>query len=185
LFCRFGKILLKIVCFQICISLQIITRAIEQRSFETIDRIMTPRYYPSAVYDLRGGGLSVTPASHARSSSGMSDPVVDPKAMANAASGLFQDLKSSFAAITASAPSSSSSSSPSASSSSASASDDSRNWPVVLVYLIGGMTFAEVAALRFWAKRARVRLLMATSQMINGNSFVEQLVTHVQTQCEV
>jgi hypothetical protein len=161
---------------------QIIARAIEQRSFETIDRIMTPRFYPSAVYDVRGVGLSVTPVPHAQVHSNASDAVVNPKAVANAASGLFQDLKSSFAAITASSPSSSSSSS---SASSAPAPDDAKNWPVVLVYMIGGMTFAEVAALRFWAKRAHVRLLMATSQMINGNSFVDQLVTHVQTHCEV
>lgn len=41
----------------------------------------------------------------------------------------------------------------------------------VLVYFVGGVTFSEIAALRFLNQQpgSKVRFLIATTQIINGN----------------
>jgi len=49
--------------------------------------------------------------------------------------------------------------------------------PLVLVYFIGGVTFAEVAALRWLSAREGhpKEYIVATTKLINGNSFLESL----------
>lgn len=58
-----------------------------------------------------------------------------------------------------------------------SASDPS--YKVVLVYFIGGVTYSEIAALRFLGRKKGYRFIIATTAIINGarmlNSFVEML----------
>ncbi|KAK3911950.1 Vacuolar protein sorting-associated protein 33A [Frankliniella fusca] len=50
---------------------------------------------------------------------------------------------------------------------------------VVLVFFIGGCTFAEISALRFLSQQevsdANVEFVIATTKLINGNSFIESL----------
>lgn len=45
----------------------------------------------------------------------------------------------------------------------------------ILVYFIGGVTFAEVTALRFLAKQRNVKIAIATTSIINGNKLIESL----------
>ncbi|CAL1545477.1 unnamed protein product [Lymnaea stagnalis] len=47
---------------------------------------------------------------------------------------------------------------------------------VVLVYFLGGCTYSEIAALRFLAKTLEIRIIVATTAIITGNSFLEQLI---------
>ena len=49
----------------------------------------------------------------------------------------------------------------------------------VLVYFIGGVTFAEIAAIRFLNARpdSTVKLIVATTQIISGNKCVNQMRT--------
>ena len=49
----------------------------------------------------------------------------------------------------------------------------------VLVYFVGGVTFAEVAAIRFLnrMRNSKVRYVIATTQIINGNKCVKQMRT--------
>lgn len=51
----------------------------------------------------------------------------------------------------------------------------SSNSPV-LVFFIGGVSFAEVSALRYLAKKLNLQLFIATTSVINGNSFLKQLM---------
>lgn len=48
---------------------------------------------------------------------------------------------------------------------------------VVLVYVIGGVTYSEIAALRFLGKKKGYRFIIATTAILNGkrmlNSFIE------------
>jgi hypothetical protein len=46
----------------------------------------------------------------------------------------------------------------------------------VLVYFIGGITFGEIAAIRFLNKIFKdKKLIIATTQIINGDSCIEML----------
>lgn len=45
----------------------------------------------------------------------------------------------------------------------------------ILVYFIGGVTFAEVTALRFLAKHRNVKIAIATTSVINGNKLIDSL----------
>lgn len=45
----------------------------------------------------------------------------------------------------------------------------------ILIYFIGGVTFAEVTALRFLAKQRNVKIAIATTSIINGNKLIESL----------
>ncbi|GLH14586.1 Vacuolar protein sorting-associated protein 33a [Gryllus bimaculatus] len=49
---------------------------------------------------------------------------------------------------------------------------------VVLVFFLGGCTYAEVAALRFLSQQedSNVEFLVATTKMINGDSFLRSLM---------
>ncbi|GJQ85374.1 car [Trypoxylus dichotomus] len=49
---------------------------------------------------------------------------------------------------------------------------------VVLVFFIGGCTFAEISALRFLSKQedSNVEFVIATTKLINGNTFLESLM---------
>jgi hypothetical protein len=53
---------------------------------------------------------------------------------------------------------------------------------VVLVFFVGGCTFAEVAALRFLSQQedSNVEYLVATTSIINGSSFLESLTTKLE-----
>nr|CAB3267636.1 vacuolar protein sorting-associated protein 33B [Phallusia mammillata] len=50
---------------------------------------------------------------------------------------------------------------------------------VALVYFIGGVTYSEVAALRFLAKQKGYRILIATTAIINGNRMLSSFVETV------
>ncbi|XP_023218534.1 vacuolar protein sorting-associated protein 33B-like [Centruroides sculpturatus] len=50
---------------------------------------------------------------------------------------------------------------------------------VVLIYFLGGITYAEVAALRLLAKQNKYTLLIATTNMVNGNTLLQQLMPQV------
>jgi hypothetical protein len=49
--------------------------------------------------------------------------------------------------------------------------------PVMLVFMIGGLSYLEVAAFRFLSKDPNFpfTILMATTKMVNGNSFLRSL----------
>lgn len=49
---------------------------------------------------------------------------------------------------------------------------------IILVFFIGGCTFAEVSALRFLSQQGdnNVEFLIATTKLINKNSFLESIV---------
>ncbi|XP_046670558.1 vacuolar protein sorting-associated protein 33A isoform X1 [Homalodisca vitripennis] len=49
---------------------------------------------------------------------------------------------------------------------------------VILVFFLGGCTFAEISALRFLSQQpdSNVEFLIATTKLINGNSFIESLM---------
>ena len=45
---------------------------------------------------------------------------------------------------------------------------------VILVLFLGGVTFAEVSALRFLAKKKQFKVVIATTNVINGNQLIKQ-----------
>lgn len=49
--------------------------------------------------------------------------------------------------------------------------------PVMLVVFVGGLSFIEVAALRFLSKSADFpfSIVMASTNMINGNALIESI----------
>ncbi|XP_060534432.1 vacuolar protein sorting-associated protein 33A [Cylas formicarius] len=51
---------------------------------------------------------------------------------------------------------------------------------VVLVFFIGGCTFAEISALRFLSQQedSNVEFVIATTKLINGNSFLKSIIEH-------
>lgn len=52
----------------------------------------------------------------------------------------------------------------------------------LLIYFIGGVTFAEITALRFLAKKRNIKLAIATTSIINGNKLIESMFPK---QCDV
>lgn len=44
---------------------------------------------------------------------------------------------------------------------------------MVLVYFVGGVTYAEVSCLRFLSKQIGIEFVIATTQFINGNKMVD------------
>ncbi|RWS24954.1 vacuolar protein sorting-associated protein 33B-like protein, partial [Leptotrombidium deliense] len=50
-----------------------------------------------------------------------------------------------------------------------------RKEKTVLVCFIGGVTFAEIAALRFLANKKRITILVTTTSIINGNIAMKQI----------
>ena len=57
---------------------------------------------------------------------------------------------------------------------------------VTLVVFVGGCTFAEVAALRFLSRRegSNTQYLIATTAVINGNTFLRSLLTDIKDPLE-
>ena len=53
---------------------------------------------------------------------------------------------------------------------------------VVLVFFVGGVTMAEVAALRFLSQQdeSNVEYLVSTTSVITGNTFIESLSTKLE-----
>ncbi len=49
--------------------------------------------------------------------------------------------------------------------------------PVLLVYFVGGLTYAEIASIRFLSKRKSFpyKIIICTTKIINGNSFLQSL----------
>jgi hypothetical protein len=45
----------------------------------------------------------------------------------------------------------------------------------ILIYFIGGVTFAEITALRFLAKQRNVKIAIATTSIVNGNKLMSSL----------
>lgn len=45
----------------------------------------------------------------------------------------------------------------------------------ILVYFIGGVTFAEITALRFLAKQRNIKIAIATTSIMNGNKLIDSL----------
>ncbi|XP_064460175.1 vacuolar protein sorting-associated protein 33B-like [Ornithodoros turicata] len=56
------------------------------------------------------------------------------------------------------------------------AGDASLAQSVVLVYFLGGVTFAEISALRLLGRMKKYQIIIATTSITNGNSFLKQLV---------
>ncbi len=53
------------------------------------------------------------------------------------------------------------------------------------MFFIGGMTFTEVAAMRFLNQQSDGRdFLLATTKMINGDSFLDSLIEDVERKPE-
>ena len=50
---------------------------------------------------------------------------------------------------------------------------------VVLVYFIGGITYSEIAALRFLACQRGYKLVIATTAIINGSRMLDSFVENV------
>jgi len=52
---------------------------------------------------------------------------------------------------------------------------------VKLVFFIGGVTFAELSALRWWAKQEEgLDLIIATTKIINGDTLLDSLVDRIE-----
>jgi hypothetical protein len=47
---------------------------------------------------------------------------------------------------------------------------------VALVFVIGGMTHAEAAALRWLSSRGRTQYLIGTTKLLTGDSFLAPLI---------
>lgn len=45
----------------------------------------------------------------------------------------------------------------------------------ILIFFIGGVTFAEITALRFMAKQRNIKIAVGTTSIINGNKLIESL----------
>ncbi|KAL1131088.1 hypothetical protein AAG570_012325 [Ranatra chinensis] len=56
-------------------------------------------------------------------------------------------------------------------------SSQNENTKIVLVFFLGGCTFAEISALRFLSQQedSKVEFVIATTKLINGNSFINSL----------
>ena len=53
---------------------------------------------------------------------------------------------------------------------------DARIRKMILVFFLGGVTFAEIAALRLLAEKNQFCIIIATTAVINREVFIEQLV---------
>ena len=55
---------------------------------------------------------------------------------------------------------------------------DSKEKPVLLVYFVGGVTYAEIAAMRFLSKAVSFpyNIMCCTTSVINGNTFIKSLI---------
>ena len=65
--------------------------------------------------------------------------------------------------------------------------DDVSDRPkVTMVLFVGGCTFAEISALRFLSQQedANMEYLVATTSVVNGNTFLASLLTDINDPCE-
>ena len=51
-----------------------------------------------------------------------------------------------------------------------------RRKKTVLIYFIGGVTLAEVAAIRFLAREQKKEIFIATTNIINGNKLMRSVI---------
>lgn len=58
-----------------------------------------------------------------------------------------------------------------------SAGDALQGQKVVVVYFLGGVTFAEIAALRLLGRMRKYHIIIATTSITNGNSFLKQIAS--------
>lgn len=47
---------------------------------------------------------------------------------------------------------------------------------VILIYFVGGVTFAEISALRFVAQKKSIKIMIATTGIMNGNQLMKQMM---------
>jgi hypothetical protein len=50
---------------------------------------------------------------------------------------------------------------------------------VILVFFIGGITMAEISAIRYLSKITNNEYIIGTTKLINGNTFIESLFEQV------
>jgi len=48
---------------------------------------------------------------------------------------------------------------------------------VIGIFFLGGVTFAEVSALRFWSRKHSVKVVVLTTSLVNGNSLMKNLMS--------
>jgi len=49
--------------------------------------------------------------------------------------------------------------------------------PIMLVFYVGGVTYAEIAALRCAAKKSPYDIIIATTKVLNGTGLIQSLMT--------
>ena len=54
--------------------------------------------------------------------------------------------------------------------------DTKKNYRIVLVYFIGGVTFSEISALRFLGSKLKCHFIIATTDIINWRSVLQSFV---------
>jgi hypothetical protein len=61
-----------------------------------------------------------------------------------------------------------------------------RGKKVMVVYFIGGVTYMEIAALRFISKQdyCPFDIIVATTKLLNGNSMIKSLIADIQNKLE-
>jgi hypothetical protein len=145
---------------------QLVSRAIESNSWKEADQVYTQQSHPSVIFDRSDPRRLQT-----SSSSTLSSPLA----------GAAAKLTSAFADLKAAATKAVGQQSPVA----AAPIPSDADIPTVLVYFVGGVTRAEVSALRFWARQHRgiCRVLIATTQTMNGTSLIKQLVVGSSVPC--
>lgn len=47
---------------------------------------------------------------------------------------------------------------------------------VIAVYFVGGVTFAEISAIRFWSRKKDIKVVVLTTGLLNGNSVMKSLM---------
>ena len=55
---------------------------------------------------------------------------------------------------------------------------------IIMVYMIGGVTFGEIAAFRFLGKKYNKEILIATTHILNGNSLISSLIEKTDSEKE-
>merc|ERR1712228_442594 len=50
---------------------------------------------------------------------------------------------------------------------------------IAIIYFIGGVTYSEIAALRFWARRNNFHFIFATTAIVNGERLLSSFIADV------
>eukprot|EP00455_Lapot_gusevi_P005116 TRINITY_DN12154_c0_g1_i1.p1 TRINITY_DN12154_c0_g1~~TRINITY_DN12154_c0_g1_i1.p1 ORF type:complete len:236 (-),score=33.38 TRINITY_DN12154_c0_g1_i1:6-713(-) len=53
----------------------------------------------------------------------------------------------------------------------------------VLIFFVGGVTYAEISAIRFLSRILNMKLLVASTHIVTGNSLLDTLITKVDKSC--